>query len=782
MRRPVAVKSGILLALVIIMVIVSTAQGDYTLLYEALKRPGIDTQRIAPVEGLVLQRDVGTFRLDGGEVYFFDPVTVSGAQRFTGAIFVGQGLFSFTPPTKIEREQLARFYKEESFQKEFKVLFLRFADGTFEELAAQLSLAPGAVPREVDKEKTYCEKYVLDELNEGIVFSLLDDLSQEGRDGFFYAHISEELASEHGSVPRPVFFICDGHNQEEISFQNRLTGNEINIIGRHRRQTICQFHKQEDYQTNLDLDQECKDAITPIDYHISADIESDGDFSAVAEIELEVVDEQTQMIKFELCNLMSVHNVRNADRVALAYVWDRSEDAFLEEKNTDLIIFPGGWQGGARHKIVVEYGGELLEKGSGKYSLKSSNFWFPRYGYGNRTTFDLTFRTPKELDFISVGKKLDDHIESDVRLSRWVVDEPAVNVSFNMGSFKTHDPDVEGIPPITVFKSEHSYLDRGRRDMEKHVGTDIANSAQLFNRIFGPCPFQRLYVTEIPGFHGESFPGLLHLPWVTYQRGDSEGANELFRAHEVAHQWWGIAAGYKTYHDQWLSEGFAHYAGLWYMQLALEDTERFFELLKNWRDAIFDNRKYVLGSGAEAGPICLGYRTSSSETRGDHQLIVYIKAAYVLHMLRNMCLDLNTMSEDRFTGMLQDYYRTYRGKAASTRDFQKVVEKHLGMDMDWFFQQWIYGTDLPTYRFSHTISQDDKGQYLVHCHVVQQDVNVGFKMFVPMTVHFKGDKRVRLKVLIDQPEMDFTLPALPMEPQEVTFNDFYSVLARVEYE
>jgi len=487
------------------------------------------------------------------------------------------------------------------------------------------------------------------------------------------------------------------------------------------------------------------------------------------------------MAKFGLCNVMSIHNVRDAGGTPLDYIWDRSEDAFLEGRIAELIIIPGAaWQRGERHKIIVEYGGDLLDKEFGDYSLESSNFWFPRYGYANRSTFDLTFRTPKKLDFISVGKKLDDHIEGDVRLSRWVVDEPAANVCFNMGSFKTHDPEVEGIPPITVFKSKHG--PPGTRDMEKHVGTDIANSVQFFSQIFGPCPFQQLYVTEIPDFHGESFPGLLHLSWATYQRGDSEGANELFRAHEVAHQWWGNSVGYKTYHDQWLGEGFAQYAGLWYMQLALESNKRFFELLKGWRDNIFDNRKYVLGSGAEAGPICLGYRTSSSQTRGDHQLIVYIKAAYVLHMLRNMCLDLNTMSEDRFTDMLQDFYQTYRGKAASTGDFQRIVEKHLGMEMDWFFQQWIYGTDLPTYKFSHSVSQDDNGQYLVHCHVIQEDVPDSFKMFVPMTVQFAGDKRVRLKVLIDQPEMDFTLPALPLEPREVTFNDFYSVLARVKYE
>jgi hypothetical protein len=582
-------------------------------------------------------------------------------------------------------------------------------------------------------------------------------------------------------VPRPVFFICDGHDQEEISFQNRPTDIWSGGTTRHLRQTICQFHRQHDYQANIDFDEEYKNVISLKNYAIDAVIESDGHFSATAEVEFEVLEENARMMRYNLCNVMSIDEMSDASGAPCVYIWEPSDDQFLKGRQADLIIFPNtSWHQGEVSTIIVEYGGDLLEKDFGEYSVKSTYSWFPRYGYQSRTTFDLTFRTPKDLDFVCVGKKLDDHIEDDVRLSRWWVDEPTTHVCFNMGSFHTHDTDVEDIPPVTVFKSQHGRL--GSMDMEKNVAIDITNSVQFFEKIFGPYPFEHLYATEIPDYYGISFPGLLYLSWVTFQRGDSKGYNELFRAHEVAHQWWGNGVGFKTYHDQWISEGFANYAGLWYVQLALQGNKRFFEMLKQWRDDIFDNRKYLLGSGAEAGPICMGYRTSSSETRGDYLLIIYKKAAFVLHMLRNMCIDLNTMSEDRFTNLLKDFYQNYRGKNASTRDFQRMVEKHLGMDMDWFFQQWIYGTDLPTYEFSHSTSQDADGKYLLSCRVIQEDVPDDFKMYVPMTVLFEGDRQVRLRVLIDQPVKDFTLPPLPSEPRKVVFNDFYSVLARVEYD
>jgi len=63
-----------------------------------------------------------------------------------------------------------------------------------------------------------------------------------------------------------------------------------------------------------------------------------------------------------------------------------------------------------------------------------------------------------------------------------------------------------------------------------------------------------------------------------------------------------------------LSEGFAEYSGLWYLQAAKNDNELFFDILNEWKSDILNVRDYIFGSGQEAGPIWLGYRTSSSNT------------------------------------------------------------------------------------------------------------------------------------------------------------------------
>ena len=79
----------------------------------------------------------------------------------------------------------------------------------------------------------------------------------------------------------------------------------------------------------------------------------------------------------------------------------------------------------------------------------------------------------------------------------------------------------------------------------------------------------------------------------------------------------------------------------------------------------------------EPGPISLGYRVfaSKDDDLDDYQTVVYKKGAWVIHMLRILMLDLKTMSDDRFTGIMRDFYLKYEGRRASTEDFRKLVEK-----------------------------------------------------------------------------------------------------------
>jgi aminopeptidase N len=316
-------------------------------------------------------------------------------------------------------------------------------------------------------------------------------------------------------------------------------------------------------------------------------------------------------------------------------------------------------------------------------------------------------------------------------------------------------------------------------NMDEQVGNDIKNSLAFFQQLYGPPVASRMRAAEIPEGHGEAFPGFLHLAWSTFQFTDDQGINTAFRAHEVAHQWWGIGVNFKSYHDQWLSEGFAEYSALSYVLAVEKKSDKFFDLLRKAKDAILSNRKYLFGSGQQAGPIWLGYRTSSSSTAGDYDLIVYKKGAWVLHMLRNMLLDLQTMNEDRFKRIMKTFYSQYVGKQASTADFRKVVEQEMGVKMDWFFRQWVERTEIPKYQFAYHSAKTEDGKVKVSVRIRQLGVPGDFQMAVPLLVNFGERRFARTRAIVNRPLVAFDL-MLPMEPEEVKFNDMESVLCEVE--
>jgi aminopeptidase N len=266
---------------------------------------------------------------------------------------------------------------------------------------------------------------------------------------------------------------------------------------------------------------------------------------------------------------------------------------------------------------------------------------------------------------------------------------------------------------------------------------------------------------------------MVHLSFATFHQTRQEGEDEVFRAHEVAHQWWGVGVDFTSYHDQWLSEGFSNFSGLWYLQTVRKDNKKYFEMLDRWRTAVLDR-------GEQPAPIWLGYRAKSSKDDNGYSVLVYQKGAWVLHMLRIMMLDLKTMGEDRFTATMRDFYTTYQGKRASTQDFREIAEKHVGADLGWFFDQWVYGTEIPSYRVAYRTEAAENGQYRVKLRVRQENVSESFQMYVPVTLDLGGDRLARVRVKVRGPESEIELPLMPAEPKSLRFNDLSGVLAEVK--
>jgi aminopeptidase N len=266
---------------------------------------------------------------------------------------------------------------------------------------------------------------------------------------------------------------------------------------------------------------------------------------------------------------------------------------------------------------------------------------------------------------------------------------------------------------------------------------------------------------------------MIALDWSTFQATDPWGTDEVLRAHEVAHQWWGIQVAPRTYRDRWLSEGLSEFSGLWYMQVKRRDTKLYLRTLEEMRERIM-NAPFLPSTW-------LGYRTTQRGIyQGGYVSAIYLKGAWVFHMLRYMLLDLESMDEGRFISLMRAYTERYKGQRSSTADFRRLTEEHLGEPMDWFMKQWVMGTAIPTYRYWFRTNRTDTGQYRVTLHVEQYGVPEGFKMPVPVRIELPNGQVARTRVWVDKPTIDVDFPLLSASPSKLEFNEFSAVLCRLE--
>jgi aminopeptidase N len=257
-------------------------------------------------------------------------------------------------------------------------------------------------------------------------------------------------------------------------------------------------------------------------------------------------------------------------------------------------------------------------------------------------------------------------------------------------------------------------------------------------------------------------------------------------AHEVAHQWWGHTVGWASYHDQWLSEGFADFSAALFLEATDPKGNSGPQFWESERKQVLEKNEF--GNRAnDVGPVWMGQRLESAKAVGVYQSITYAKGAFILNMLRNLMQD--RQSGDRpFIEMMHDYVTTYRGKSASTEDFQRIAEKHMTADLnlegngklDWFFQEWVYGTEVPGYRLEYTLTDADGGKTLLTAKVSQQDVSPSFKMRVPLYVDYDG-RLVKLGTVPMAGTSTTTEIKLPLSkrPRRVLVNAGNDVLAAV---
>jgi hypothetical protein len=519
-------------------------------------------------------------------------------------------------------------------------------------------------------------------------------------------------------------------------------------------------------------------------------------------------------------------------RVAAVVQEDAKQDADA------AVVFPEPLAKGAQVLLRIAYHGDqvLTDAGDKNYVVEARTSWYPNLGvFSDPAPFTLVYRVPAGNQVVSIGRLVSARDLGGQSVSEWKTDGGVRVAGFNYGKFKRLERrdegsgiDVEvytnpGTPDIIATINE--ILASSGRDELASVGVasdslntlpqptlgnvntarlaeaamaDGLNACRVFTTYFGPLAEKHVAITQQSQFaFGQSWPSLIFMPYISFLDGTQRQRLGLAAAkdfvdqvgfHEFAHQWWGHLVTADSYRDLWLEEGFAEFSAA----LAVQHTQGWQAYDRFWRrarKAIFSTLPHSALANADAGPISQGFRLATERSPWAYQAIVYEKGAYILHMLRLLMWDgADPTPDHRFIAMMRDYASSFAGKQATTADFQKVVERHMvrAMNatgdgkMDWFFNQWVYGTETP--RYVADLRLEPAGDKVrIKGKVTQEGVSDSFRALVPISLQLDRGQAVRVGILpmvgkVSVP-VDVTVKP-PKKPRDVLVNAHGEVLAR----
>lgn len=254
----------------------------------------------------------------------------------------------------------------------------------------------------------------------------------------------------------------------------------------------------------------------------------------------------------------------------------------------------------------------------------------------------------------------------------------------------------------------------------------------IFSNLFGLYPF----IHEKYGHSEFAIGGMEHQTMTSISTFDED-----IVAHELAHQWFGDMITCRTWSDLWLNEGFAQYSTALYREKRYGSTSYW-----EYMNPILQNGTFARG--------IIGLPDTTNPAVLFNFSLMYAKGASILHMLRHI------LGDTLFFQSIYSYANDPKLKysTATTDDFKKVCENIANKDLDYFFQEWIYGENTPSYQYSwNWNSSDDSSKLVIN---LQQPTGRLNPVFFTMPLDFRiatVDKDTTVTVFNNALEQTFSI-------------------------
>lgn len=690
------------------------------------------------------------------------------------------------PPVPFEQDNFRRLLKSEELSADFRTAILRFTDDTAQ-VFLEHGFSPGQSPSaEAVHLATELGPRLLKETGMNISSRQLESILNQETPGVFLIQVD---GAKHGRftylfdpqsrIPVADFGIDAGEKGLIFAYDSDIFSNDVWMA----------FHSMADYRSGSASYADAYNLVDTGKCTLTLDLlQPKKVLGLTANLDLVSRVAGLRMIDFAVGEYLSIYEDERRKKqlhVLSAHLSD----------GTPLVTFQEPWEGGfavllpkpapagQSLSLTLELKGDFMMESSsmeGTYFPRSTETWYPRHGHLSRSKYDIVLLHHKRDHVASVGELVKESpapgTKDDV-LTEFRMDQPIALASFAVGPYEIHKDVAKQESGKQLPIEFYSMPGQRAAIKEDFILAEMNNSIRFFSSMFGEYPYPLFRGVYHPFNFGQGFPSTIMIP-----NADRANFNTYsFIAHETSHQWWGDQVLWRSYRDQWLSEGFAEYSGMLYAQLR-DKTKSEKQLIERAREELkFPPRTRTgVGTGrlVDVGPLVMGHRVESRETRGAYQALTYEKGALVLRMMHFLFTDPQTGDGKAFFDLMRDFVRRYNGSTASTDQFFAMANEQVSKtalarkygytDLNWFYRQWVTKTYLPTYELGYHIEQAPDGGTLLKGEVSQ----LGFPeadtwvMPLPLLIYFPGKGVARGTVLAKGSHTPVNI-RLPRAPEKV---------------